>query len=245
MRCATRSVIIAPMAEEYRDYSIIDREEISPSTVILRLLPRAGERSSFIPGQFVNVLLPGYGSDAKSYSILSTPADRGLSLSVRMAGPFSRTLGGCRPGEELQVSEPYGYFYPPDNTTPRVCIAGGIGIVPFASFIRTSIEEKYSPPTLLLHSSRTVIEAVFRDLFVTLAAQDESFAAHYFITRERKTLPDAHETRITPAHLSETLSRFPLCNFFLCGSIEFVRDMRLSLKSLDVPEERIFTESFY
>jgi len=232
------------MRELYRGHAVVKKEELSPSVVTLWLRSAAGARPAFVPGQFVNVLLSGHGADAKSYSISSTPRDEDFSITVRAAGAFSRALTALKEGQTLQVSEPCGYFYPVDETTPRACLAGGIGVAPFASIVRSALEEQKMPPTVLLYSNRTALEAVFRDFFAEAAAQEKNFSVEHFITREAPP-PGAHAGRIGPAALAAARERYAAAHFFLCGSIPFVRDIRLNLKAQGVPEERIFTESFY
>ena len=232
------------MNEEYREYQVVRHIERSPTTATLWIVPAVGDRPDFIPGQFVNILLPGHGSDAKSYSISSVPSDPGFALTVRAAGPFSRTLAARREFETLLVSSPYGYFYPVDTKTPRLCLAGGIGICPLISFICASVEENACPKTALLYSNRNAKEMVFYDLCCRLS-RGGLLSVRYFLTREQGTLPGAVHGRIGAEHLREVWQQDPEGPWFLCGSIAFVRDMRLMLKSLRVPEEVIFTEAFF
>lgn len=232
-------------ADFYEEYEITHRISRTDVVVTLWLVPKRGERPDFIPGQFVNVKDPAGSPEAKSYTIGSTPEDPGVSLTIRAQGPFSRALVARSPGETLLLSEPLGYFYPPDSETPRICIAGGIGIMPFASFIRASIEEKRSPATELLHSEKTTDDLLFRNLFFKLAQEDKNFQVRYFLTRDREGIPGAAHRRIGREDMDAMRQKYPQGHFFLCGSIPFVRDMRLMLKELSVPEETIFTESFF
>lgn len=229
----------------YEEYEVTHRISRTESVVTLWLAPKEAERPDFIPGQFVNVKDPAGTPEAKSYTIGSTPDDPGVSLTIRAHGSFSRALVSRSPGESLFLSGPLGYFYPIDGETPRICIGGGIGIMPFASFIRASIEKRDSPPTELLYSERTTDDLLFRDLFFRLAQEDKNFQMHYFLTRDREGIPGAAHRRIGREDMDAMRQKHPQGHFFLCGSISFVRDMRLMLKELPVPEEAIFTESFF
>jgi nitric oxide dioxygenase len=232
------------MPEEYKIYLVEDRIEETSTTTTLQLAPKKGRRPDFIPGQFVNVLLPSRGMDAKSYTISSIPADRCLSISVRSAGEFSQTLAAYTIGKELSVSEPYGYFYPVDDTTPRVFLAGGIGVMPFVSIIRASLGSGM-PQTLLLYSNRTVGDIPFRSLLDELEKNNPQLLVRYCVTREHGSDEDVIYNHIDKPLLLETLQEYHAAHFFLCGSIAFVRDMRLALKALGVVEDAIFTEAFF
>lgn len=229
----------------YEEYEVTHRISRTESVVTLWLAPKKGERPDFIPGQFVNVKDPTGGPEAKSYTIGSTPEDPGVSLTIRAHGSFSRALVSLPPGEPLFLSGPLGYFYPIDSETPRICLAGGIGVMPFASFVRASIEEGSSPPTELLYSERTTDGLLFQDLFFRLAQEDKNFQVRYFLTRDREGIPGAAHRRIGREDMDAMRQKHPHGHFFLCGGIPFVRDMRLLLKEAGVPEESIFTESFF
>lgn len=232
------------MDSEYRSYTVRAKAQETPSVTVLELLPRAGERPSFIPGQFVNIQLPARGPEAKSYTICSGPRDAHLSIAVRAAGNFSRALCALKVGGELLLSEPVGYFYPEDGKTPRVFVAGGIGVMPFISIMRAAPEEGSAPQTLLLYSNRTAEEAAFLAALGEFAAR-KNFSVRHFLTREYGTLQEASFGRIGARDLSAARRLHPKANFFVCGSIAFVRDMRLLLKGLGVPEEAIYTESYF
>src|SRR3989344_1337537 len=151
------------MDTEYRPYRVEKKIQETPSTSTLFLLPLSGVRPDFIAGQFVNISLPEHGPEAKSYSISSSPRELHLALSVRAAGNFSRALLAKGVGDELLLSDPLGYFYPEDDGRPRVFVAGGIGVAPCMSIIRSAHEAGAMPRTLLLYSSRSAEEVVFKE----------------------------------------------------------------------------------
>ena len=228
----------------YRDYIIRERTQETPSVTMFRLAPENGDMPAFTPGQFVNAILPEFGSEAKSYSIASTPSEKMLALAIRPKGEFSRTLVSLATGSRLSLSEPCGFFYPEDETTPRIFVAGGIGIVPFMSMLRSARERKAVVPTMLLYSNRLASD---RPFITELAEHEEAgmCVVRNFVTGAREGDATASMHRIGPDDLSSAKESLPGANFFLCGGIEFVRDMRLMLKSIGVSEDAIFTEAFF
>lgn len=229
----------------YKEYTVTRRIEETPTAVTLWLSPQKGERPGFISGQFVNVLLPERGVEAKSYTLQSIPSDEGLAFTVRVAGDFSRTLAGRRVGDTVHLSPPYGFFYPVDETTPRLFLAGGIGVAPFMSIIRASLESGALPPTLLLYSNRSEGDIVFREALEELEHRAPQLSIRHFITREPAKASGFTPGRISSEHLAAVLRVYGGAHCFLCGGIAFVRDMRLALKTLGAPEESIFTEAFF
>ena len=231
------------MIETYTPYVVSRRVVETPTISTVWLFPKEGERPDFISGQFVNVHVPELGSEAKSYSIASTPRDAGLALTVRVSGNFSRAILARGVGDELLLSEPLGYFYPEDNT-PRIFLAGGIGIVPYMSIIRDSIEKGTPVETVLLYSNRTHEDVAFKTA-LDVHTRESPLTVRHFITRASGSVPGTTYSRIGGEHLKEVVCAHPEAHIYVCGSVPFVRDMRLYTKELGVPEERQFAESFF
>lgn len=77
-----------------------------------------------LPGQFAMVWLPSV--DEKPMSINSaTP----FSISFAAVGPFSKALFGCKVGDELGISGPYGTQFELRGKK-ALLVAGGYGVVP-------------------------------------------------------------------------------------------------------------------
>ncbi len=76
-----------------------------------------------LPGQFVNVWLPGIGE--KPFSLAS---DSPAMLLVKAVGPVSAALCKLDEGSELMVRGPYGNSYSPASRC--VLVAGGTGVAP-------------------------------------------------------------------------------------------------------------------
>jgi len=228
----------------YRDYIVRGRTADTPTVTTFRLAPQDGKMPTFIPGQFVNVILPQFGAEAKSYSIASAPSDDMLVLSVRAKRDFSQALVSHTEGDTLQLSEPCGFFYPEDETAPRIFLAGGIGITPFMSMLRDARARGVNVPTLLLYSNRLASDRPYIDELLEEEKAGRCVMKN-FVTGEGHGPEAASPHRIGPGDLSSARESLPGANFFLCGGINFVRDMRLALKGIGVAEEAIFTEAFF
>lgn len=232
------------MIESYRPYIVRHKIVETPEVTTVVLAPKEGTHPSFIAGQFVNVHIPRLGSEAKSYTISSTPHDKDMAISVRRLGAFSSAIIDIAIGNELLLSEPVGYFYPEDTTAPRVFIAAGIGIAPFLSILKTQAVEKSGPETLLLYSNKTWTETAFHEQ-LSLLEGVLPFKTEHFITRERLSDSRYVLKRIDISSIRHANDTMPNATYFICGSIAFVRDMRAHLKELGIQEERQYTESYF
>jgi ferredoxin-NADP reductase len=101
------------------------------------------------PGQWVEVHLPHARSDTRgSRRVFSVSSDVSeatgpaptLRFATRQSTPgstFKEVLFSSDEGQAGRITQVGGEFTPPTDEKPIVCVAGGIGITPFASWIRS------------------------------------------------------------------------------------------------------------
>lgn len=98
----------------------------------IRIVDQA-ERDAFhfLPGQFVMVVLPGYGE--VPISISSSNSHRGhIELCIRKAGLVTEVLHKAAPGSRIGLRGPFGTSFPVDRMRGKdvLLIAGGLGLAP-------------------------------------------------------------------------------------------------------------------
>jgi ferredoxin-NADP reductase len=121
-------------------------------------------------GQHVDIRLTaedGYQAQ-RSYSIASTPEGARVELTVERLddGEVSPYLTDeLRPGDQIELRGPVGgYFvWEPSLGGPLLLVAGGSGVVPLMAMIRTRDAAGSDAETLLLLSSRTWEDVIYRD----------------------------------------------------------------------------------
>lgn len=101
---------------------------------------------SYLPGQYVNVSVPGTGQ-TRSYSFSSMPKEGVVEFLVRnipgglMSGYLS---GAAKQGDKLTLTGPIGSFYLRDMSRPVLMLAGGTGLAPFLAMLEV-LEKKGAP----------------------------------------------------------------------------------------------------
>lgn len=199
---------------------------------------------NFNTGQYLSVSIVGLMTHGKSYTISSTPKDEYIALTIKRQGKFSSALLDLSVGETIQADVPQGYFFDKFSSDKKnVFIAGGIGITPFMSLLRSYNQEKVDYNQIeLLYSNKYANEIVFFDELKTMAEKDKIKLIN-FLTQEKN---DQFEFgRISAEVIKKQVNNLSEKSFYLCGSISFVNDMWLALGSLGVTEEQIFTEAFF
>ncbi len=225
-------------------YTVTSTEIETPSVTTLRLSCE-GEPAEYVPGQFITVYLPELGTpEGKAYSISSAPTEP-ISITVSARGDFSRRLCALAPGDTFLASAPSGYFYSESKASMLVMLAGGIGVAPFRSVMLDSVGKKQEREMHLFYSNKTVSDIVFHKTLDKLALEHLFIKVDYFITQEENIPTEMTYGRMSAETVLNKLNRKTEAEFFICGSISFVRDMWRGLKSIGVDEEKICTEAFF
>ena len=98
----------------------------------------------FVPGQFVEVSVAGFGE--APITISSSPTQRdGFELVVRKIGRVSGAIHNLKTGQKLGIRGPLGKgIYPVEEAKGKnvVFICGGIGMVPQRSFINYLLDNR-------------------------------------------------------------------------------------------------------
>jgi ferredoxin-NADP reductase len=156
-----------------------------------------------LAGQHVTAKLTaadGYSAQ-RSYSIASASAPDSLELTVQRVadGEVSSYLTEiAAPGDQFELRGPIGgwFAWPPADPRPLLLLAGGSGIVPLMSMIRTHEAVKSKTSVQLIYSARTPDDVIYADELSQRARVSPLIVVSYLytrLTRWRKT-----PARVTP-----------------------------------------------
>jgi propane monooxygenase reductase component len=131
---------------------------------------------SFLPGQYVDVWVPG--SDARRSFSMSNLPDGRIELIVKRypGGRFSGLLdGSLSVGDELGFTGPYGAFHLRDTERPILMVAGGSGMAPILSLLRSLADEGTDRPVRFYYGARSEQDLFYVDLIKELGARLPDF----------------------------------------------------------------------
>jgi benzoate/toluate 1,2-dioxygenase reductase subunit len=140
------------------------------AAIVLELDVKAAP-PAFLPGQYVNIDVPGSGQ-SRSYSFSSAPGEQRIGFLIKKipGGLMSGWLERAEIGTTLELTGPLGSFYLRDVQRPLLFLAGGTGLAPFLSMLevlaRAESEQK-------IH----MIYGVTRDLDLVLVGEIEAYAS--------------------------------------------------------------------
>ncbi|OGG42163.1 hypothetical protein A3A21_02150 [Candidatus Jorgensenbacteria bacterium RIFCSPLOWO2_01_FULL_45_25b] len=232
--------------EDRKTYVVRERISETPSVSTLRLESTDNNLPAYVSGQFITVYVSETGeSEGRAYSISSSPEEEALHITVKAVGKCSNRLCSMNFGDTLTASLPYGYFYSESDKSPLVMLASGIGITPFRSIIRSAAKNTPSRKLVLCYTNETVEDIVFRKEFDELQKRNDSIDINYFITREEDTPQYMIKGRMNADIILKKIENLDSPEFFICGSISFVRDLWRGLRNAGIQEESMYTEAFF
>jgi len=196
-----------------------------------------------IPGQFVMVWLPGIGE--KPFCVAD---DDPFSLTVAVAGDFSRALHSLDADERVWVRGPYGQGYVLSGER-HMLIGGGYGVAPLLYLAKQAVRRGQAVMACL--GARSAVDIILAEAFrqagceLRIATEDGSLGRRGMVTQVvEAALVDLNQYtlyacgplpmlsaiagicrhRQLPAQLSyEALMR---CGLGLCGSCELDDETR-------------------
>lgn len=194
------------------------------------------------PGQFLTLRVPSdrCGSIARCYSLSSSPhTDAQLQVTVKRTQDGYASHWICdnvTAGDEIEILPPAGVFSPASLDSDLVLLAGGSGITPIMSIMK-SVLEHGTGKVQLIYANRDERSVIF--------------------DTELRELATAHPDRLVILHWLETVQGLPSephlrallaphaeREMFVCGPRPFMNAAVAAGKSLDIPRRRIHTEKF-
>jgi len=236
-----------PVLKLRRPYRITQVRREAPRVWTLGFHPEGHPGIKFLPGQFAWVTLRrspfSFEEHPFSFSSSAEAGDGGFEMTVKELGDFTSTIGTVKPGETAYLDGPYGAF-----TTDRypaggyVFIAGGIGITPIMSLIRTAADRKDDSRMRLLYAASTVENLVFSDEIDTLTG-GLSLRVTYILERP----PEGWKGErgfMTRELLERNVEEMHDADFFICGPPPMMTAVEKALSELRVRPDRIHYERF-
>jgi predicted ferric reductase len=239
--------IARPIMRMRRPWTIasVRAEHGGVNTVTLR--PIGHEGFTFAPGQFgwLSVHRSPFALTQHPFSFSSNGDDSStLTMSIKELGDFTKTIGSMTPGTRAYIDGPHGVFSPDHYPgTGCVFLAGGVGIGPIMSMMRTFADRGDPRPCYLFFGSKHLDDATYHEEIAQLATELSLTVIHVASdppsdwTGERGFV----DTEKLRRHLP---SDYVVLQYFICGPGAMQDAMEDALAELDVPGDRVHTERF-
>ena len=142
-----------------RPWRLASVEKVADRMWELDIQPAPGNPAwSYEAGQFVWMTVGGHRFPLfdHPFSIADSPSRPGISLIVKEAGDFTRTVGSLAPGTVVGLDGPYGEFVlTAHDADAVVLLAGGVGIAPIMGLLRDLVARRDPRPVRLGYAAGT------------------------------------------------------------------------------------------
>ncbi len=216
----------------------------TPRVKVFRMRPET--KIAFVPGQFVMLSADGLQNLNKtlvkrSYSIASKPTDEDIEVCIAKVdgGAFSGKIHEMKEGEKLNIEGPYGRFRLKDNENDIVMVAGGAGIAPMMSMLRTLFESKAGQKIHLFFGVRSPEEIIYREELSAMARQHENFELIIGFSEEAEVGLRGNIHEVIRMH-----GLSPGKDTYVCGPPAMVKAVREVLAELKFSKEDIQAEQW-
>lgn len=120
-------------------YELINLTSLSHNIIQIQLKP-LGEKINYKPGQFAFINFKNHpiGTEAHPFSFTSDPKGDYITFTIKDLGDYTSQLKTIKNKIKAEIEGPYGNFSHQNLTNKsQIWIAGGIGITPFISMIKS------------------------------------------------------------------------------------------------------------
>ena len=241
LKIASTSEVAKTQAATYVG-EITELTRLSSSTVSFAVeIPNRNELV-FLPGQYVNIAVPGT-DESRSYSFSNAPDEKVLTFLVKLTpgGVMSTYLDErAKVGDQLTFTGPNGSFFLREGQGPALLLAGGTGLAPILSILRT-MRSNGSRPLHLIYGVNTDDDAVELDTLERLANELGSLTWDYCVADQASSA--VHKGFVTALIEPEHLYGGDVA-VYLCGPPPMVEGVRKHLEDAGVEPVGFYYERF-
>jgi predicted ferric reductase len=159
--------LVKPAMQRNHRYRVAEVRPERGTTWSLALEPVGHEGLRFAPGQFAWLKLgrSPYTIEEHPFSFSSSASEHGrVEFGIKELGDFTRRLGDIPKDTNAYIDGPHGSFSIDIDPAPGyVFLAGGIGISPFMSMLRTMADRRDRRPVLLFYGDKSWDVMAYRE----------------------------------------------------------------------------------
>ncbi len=214
------------------------------------------EEFAFKAGQHLTLRATIDGEEVRrNYSLCTAPAESDWMVTVKRIGGglFSNWVGDqLKAGDTLEVMVPHGSFtteFDAANSRHLVGIAGGSGITPVMSLIKTLLREEPRSRVTLLYGNRDSSSVIFLEALAGLKDKHLGrLEIYHFLDQEEQDI-ELFNGILNRERLEEAITALvpdaaEVGGWFICGPGPMMDAAEGALHDRNIPRERIHIERF-
>lgn len=246
------------MAEHFHALRVVDivAETADANSIRFKVPAELRDRFAFKAGQHLTLRATIDGEEVRrNYSLCTAPADADWMVTVKRIGGglFSNWIGDrLKAGDTIDVMPPHGSFttqLEPGQARHVVGIAGGSGITPVMSLIRTLLREEPQSRFTLLYGNRDSSSVIFLEALAGLKDRYlDRFEIYHFLDQEEQDI-DLFNGMLNRERCVEAIAHLvpdaaEVSDWFICGPGPMMDAAEGALLDRNIERERIHIERF-
>ncbi|HOO09344.1 MAG TPA: ferredoxin--NADP reductase [Cyclobacteriaceae bacterium] len=247
----------APHGPHYHELTVNDIIEETKDAITI-VFDHPGEKKiTYRSGQFLTLIVPMEGKDVRrAYSLCSSPfVDENLAVTVKRVdnGLMSNYLPDhLKKGDKVKIMEPMGQFvteYDKGNKRHLILFAGGSGITPMMSIIKSILNQEPESIISLIYCNRDIDSIIFKD---HLEKMQTTYEGRLHVIHVLDNAPmnwQGYSGLLNGEMLAKLVERIPdwgidKTTYLMCGPEGMMKNVDALLAARDIPKGKIFKESF-
>jgi len=214
------------------------------------------KKLKYKPGQFLTIHVPIEKQIHKrAYSFSSNPfTDKDLKITIKRVekGLVSNFVhDNLKVGDKIKVDNPAGsFFIQPDVKTTRqyVLFAGGSGITPVYSILKSVLSKEPNSKVLLVYANQTIESIIFHNELHQLEKDYPNLSVEYIVSTEDTNNKKYHSGFLTKELLDSIFEKYQLTYdehmYMICGPFGYMEKVKEILRDNGIPRSKIKLEVF-
>ena len=213
------------------------------------------ERFAFTQGQYLTLRTRIDDQEIRrSYSVCAGVGDELLRIGVRKVrgGVFSNWIAqSLRVGDSIEIMPPQGRFHvplAPAEARHYLGIAGGSGITPVLSILKTVLSHEPHSSFTLLYGNRSLRSTMFKEELEDLKNRFLARLQLHYVFSDEHSDSALHQGVLDAERVGAFLQRMvpaaTVDHAFICGPYQMNDQAESALLAAGVPAERIHIERF-
>ncbi len=246
------------MAEHFHALRVAEvvPETSEANSIRFEVPPELRERFAFRAGQHLTLRATIGGEEVRrNYSLCTAPDEQDWMVTVKRIGGglFSNWIGDrLKVGDAVEVMPPHGSFtteFDAAKSRHLVGIAGGSGITPVMSLIRSTLKYEPNSRFTLLYGNRDSSSVIFLEALAGLKDKYlDRFEVYHFLDAEEQDI-ELFNGMLSRERLEEVIPALvpdavEVDDWFICGPGPMMDAAEGALLDRNVPKERIHIERF-
>ncbi len=240
--------VIRPLVLKRRPWKVVEVREERGDSWTVALEPEGHDGIDFVAGQFAWLTIgpTPFSLQQNPFTISSSAEeDRRIEFTIKVLGDFTATIKDIPEGTCAFVEGPFGEFALNDDAQEHgaVFFAGGVGITPVMSMLRTLRDQGRTVPLQLFYANNRLEDVIFYEelqelqeelnlevIWVLADPPEDWHGETGFITAE---LMDRHKSEDDGER-----------RYFVCGPGAMMDAVESKLVQRGITGRRIFSERF-